>query len=382
MYKPAVLVLHDGRVFQGFSFGYEAEAIGEVVFNTSMMGYQEILSDPSYKGQMVNMTYPLIGNYGINFEDTESGRPHVEALIVREACEAPSNWRSKSTLGEYLCKNNVVGIQGVDTRALTIHLRNNGSMMGIISNDIENIDGLVEKVKAAPSIVGRDLVKEVTCETPYVWHQGDWNLDEGYHEYSRGVTNDNAFKKTYKVVAFDFGIKFNILRKLAAVGCDLTVVPAQTTAEEVLKYNPDGIFLSNGPGDPAGVPYAVDTVKQLLGKKPIFGICLGHQILGRAMGGDTYKLKFGHHGGNQPVRDETTGKVEITSQNHNFAVDVKSLGNKVTLTHVNCNDDTVEGMKHNKLPVFSVQYHPEASPGPHDSAYLFERFIKAMENDK
>lgn len=381
MRKPAVLVLEDGRTFEGYNFGHAGTAIGEVVFNTSMMGYQEVLSDPSYKGQMVAMTYPLIGNYGINFEDVESGRPHVEAFIVKEACDIPSNWRSRQTLSGYLEKHKVVGIQGVDTRALTIHLRDKGSMIGIISTDVEDLDNLIYQVRSAPPIVGRDLVKEVTCTKPYTWHQGDWDLSEGYQEYPRGVANDADFPKVFKVVAFDFGIKFNILRMLTSVGCDLTVVPASTTAQEVLAMNPDGIFLSNGPGDPEGVMYAVQNVKELLGKKPIFGICLGHQILGLALGGKTYKLKFGHHGGNQPVKDLSTGKVEITSQNHNFAVDVQSLNGDVTLTHINCNDDTVEGMRHNELPVFSVQYHPEASPGPHDSSYLFKRFVKLMQEN-
>lgn len=382
MQKPAVLVLEDGKSFEGFIFGHESEAIGEVVFNTSMMGYQEVLSDPSYKGQMVTMTYPLIGNYGINFEDVESSRPHVEAFIVREACRAPSNWRSKETLDQYMRRNEVTGIRGVDTRALTIHLRESGSLMGIISTKIKDIPALIERVRMAPPIVGRDLVKEVTCSKPYVWNQGDWNILEGYKTFQRGVVNESGFSSTYNVVAFDFGVKFNILRKLATVGCDLTVVPAHTSAKEVLEMNPDGIFLSNGPGDPEGVPYACETIRELIGKRPIFGICLGHQILGLALGGKTYKLKFGHHGGNQPVRDLKTGKIEITSQNHNFAVDVESLGDQVELTHFNCNDQTVEGMNHKELPIFSVQYHPEAAPGPHDSAYLFRRFIDLMENGK
>ena len=379
MHSPAVLVLEDGASFHGFCFGHLGEAIGEVVFNTAMMGYQEVLSDPSYKGQMVTMTYPLIGNYGINFEDVESSRPHVEAFIVREACPVPSNWRSRETLDDYLRKNGVVGIQGVDTRALTIHIREKGAMMGIVSNKVDDIPALCERAKAAPPIVGRDLVKEVTCTKPYTWNQGDWDLHSGYRIFPRGVANDEAFGRIFKVVAYDFGIKFNILRKLTAVGCDLTVVPASTTAQQVLEYEPDGIFLSNGPGDPAGVPYAAKAVGDLIGKKPIFGICLGHQILGRALGGTTYKLKFGHHGGNQPVRDESTGKVEITSQNHNFAVDVKSLGKNISLSHINCNDNTLEGLAHNELPIFSVQYHPEACPGPHDASYLFERFLRLME---
>ncbi len=378
MDDPAVIILSDGRTFFGYGLGKKGHAIGEVVFNTSMMGYQEVLSDPSYKGQMVAMTYPLIGNYGINFEDLESSRPHVEGFIVREACQAPSNWRSRETLGQFLEKNNIVGIQGVDTRALTIHLRDNGSMMGAISNDVDNIDAILKKVKKAPPMVGRDLVKDVTCRRSYSWKQGAWSLAEGYREYSRGVANESSFAKIFKVVALDFGIKFNILRMLTSAGCDLTIVPADTSAKDILDLNPDGVFLSNGPGDPQAVAYGVKTVKELVGKKPIFGICLGHQILGLALGGKTYKLKFGHHGGNQPVKDLATGKIEITSQNHNFAVDVKSLNGKVELTHVNCNDNTVEGMRHKELPIFSVQYHPEAAPGPNDASYLFERFIDLM----
>ncbi len=374
MKKKAILALSDGKVFEGFSFGAEGETTGEVVFNTSMTGYQEILTDPSYKGQIVTMTYPLIGNYGINDEDVESNKPYAEGFIVKEASEYPSNWRSKKTLGSYLKDNNIVGIQGIDTRALTKHIRDFGAKEGVISTIDLNPKSLIEKAKASPGLIGRDLVKEVTCKKTYKWEQGVWDLEKGYT-----LRTPNSERQTYHVAAYDFGIKQNILRLLINAGCSVTVVPADTKAEDVLSMNPDGILLSNGPGDPEGVPYVIENVRKLIGKKPIFGICLGHQLLGLAMGGRTYKLKFGHHGGNQPVMDLTTKKVEITSQNHGFAVDVDSLKGKAELTHINLNDKTVEGMRHKELPIFSVQYHPEASPGPHDSAYLFKRFTEMME---
>ena len=368
--KKAILALADGTVFEGHSFGAEGESIGEVVFNTSMCGYQEVLTDPSYKGQMVAMTYTQIGNYGVDEEDIESNKLWLEGFIVKEYCDYPSNWRAKETLGNYLKRNNIVGIKSIDTRALTRHLRDNGAMNGVISTLGLDPVRLVKKAKEFPSMAGLDLAKEVTCKESYRWNQGLWDLEEGY---------DHGSRPQFTVIAYDFGMKFNILRNLINVGCDVTVVPASTSAEDVLKMNPDGIFLSNGPGDPDAVTYAIENVRKLIGKKPIFGICLGHQILGLALGGKTYKLKFGHHGGNQPVKDLTTNKVEITSQNHGFAVDVDSLKGIAELTHVNLNDKTVEGLAHTKLPLFSVQYHPEASPGPHDSSYLFKRFTDMME---
>jgi carbamoyl-phosphate synthase small subunit len=374
--KKALLALSDGTVYSGWSFGAEGETAGEVVFNTSMMGYQEVLSDPSYKGQMVAMTYPEIGNYGVNEEDYESSRIHVEGFIVKEAWETPSNWRATQSLHRFLADQGIVGIQGVDTRALTRRLRERGSMIGVISTGDRDADRLVDKARAAPGIEGRDLVKEVTCPKPYRWETGDWAPGEGYRTPRR--------PGAYKVVAYDFGVKYNILRRLTAVGCDVTVVPAHTTAEEVLALGPQGVFLSNGPGDPQGVPYAAEAVRRLLGKVPIFGICLGNQIIGLALGGTTVKLKFGHHGGNQPVKDLATGKVEITSQNHNFVVDHDSLqrsehAGAVEVTHLNLNDHTVEGLVHKEVPLFSVQYHPEASPGPHDASHLFQRFVEMME---
>jgi len=343
-----------------------------------MMGYQEIMTDPSYKGQIVTMTYPLIGNYGANEEDHESIMPQVEGFVVKENSLYPSNWRSKKTLDAYLKENNIVGIEGIDTRSLTRHIRDVGAQEGIISSEDLDSKSLLRKAKKSPGLIGRDLVKEVTCKKGYQWSQGEWSLKKGYKEFSPLEDNEERFN----VVAYDLGIKYNILRKLVEAGCNVTVVPADTEAEKVLELNPDGIFLSNGPGDPEGVPYVAQNVKKLLEKKPIFGICLGHQILGLAFGGKTFKLKFGHRGGNQPVMDLSTEKVEITSQNHGFAVDSESLPDDIRITHINLNDRTVEGLMHQELPIFSVQYHPEASPGPHDASYLFKRFMESMRKSK
>ncbi|HXV20854.1 MAG TPA: glutamine-hydrolyzing carbamoyl-phosphate synthase small subunit [Desulfuromonadales bacterium] len=369
----AILALADGRVFYGNALGAPGEVAGEVVFNTSMTGYQEILTDPSYAGEIVTMTYPLIGNYGINLEDVESVRPFLSGFVVKEASDFPSNWRSQMSLDAYLKENGIVGIQGIDTRALVRHIRDKGAQTGIISSLDLDPQSLVEKARKAPSIVGRDLVREVTCRQPYHWTEGPWNLGEGYQPSKEAPR--------FKVVAYDFGIKRNILRNLVASGCDVTVVPADTPAEEVLAMNPDGVFLSNGPGDPEPIVYAQENIRKILGNKPIFGICLGHQLLSIALGGKTYKLKFGHRGGNQPVRRGEGHEVEITAQNHGFAVDADSIRDAGVISHINLNDNTVEGLTHKKLPAFSVQYHPEASPGPHDARYLFERFIEMMEKE-
>jgi carbamoyl-phosphate synthase small subunit len=384
--KEAILALADGRYYHGTGFGAEGEVVGEVVFNTSMTGYQEILTDPSYEGQLVAMTYPQIGNVGVNAEDVESRQPFVKGFIVKEYTPEPSNWRASEPLHEYMRRQGIVGIEGIDTRSLVRHLRDHGSQEAIISTLDGNASALVTKAKASPGLIGRDLVRNVTCVEPYDWNEGMWDLDEGYKKRAAATAGTKSKGKkagsfrapVFSVVAYDYGIKFNILRNLAEAGCRVKVVPAATAAEDVLALNPDGIFLSNGPGDPDAVPYARENVRKLIGKKPIFGICLGHQIMGLALGGKTYKLKFGHHGGNQPVMDLTTRKVEITAQNHGFAVDADSLKGAAEVTHLNLNDNTVEGLAHRELPIFSVQYHPESSPGPHDANYLFRRFIDLM----
>ena len=347
------------------------------MFNTSMTGYQEILTDPSYEGQMVAMTYPEIGNVGVNPEDVESRKPFVKGFIVKEYSPIPSNWRATQPLHEYMIEHGIVGIEGIDTRSLVRHLRDRGSQEGIVSALTGDPGPLVAKAKASPGLIGRDLVKEVTCQESYGWTEGRWELERGYRK-----TGTEIERKDFFVVAYDYGIKFNILRGLTESGCKVKVVPASTPAEKVLALKPDGIFLSNGPGDPDAVPYAKENVRKLIGKKAIFGICLGHQIMGLALGGKTYKLKFGHHGGNQPVMDLTTRKVEITTQNHGFAVDADSLKGAAEVTHLNLNDNTVEGLAHRELPIFSVQYHPESSPGPHDASYLFGRFVEMMTRER
>jgi carbamoyl-phosphate synthase small subunit len=366
----AVLVLRDGRVFRGEALGAVGETTGEIIFNTAMSGYQEILTDPSYRGQIVTMTYPLIGNYGCNDEDVESRRPWANGLIVKEASPYPSSWRGRMSLDQYLANHGIVGLQGIDTRALTRHLRDHGSQDGIVSSADLDVDRLRQRVAALPPIVGEDLVRDVTVEAPYRWSEGEWKPGRGYT-----VPPPPRFK----VVAYDAGIKLNILRQLRTAGCEVVVVPADTPAAGVLEHEPDGVFLSNGPGDPEGVPYLIDSVRGLIGKVPIFGICLGHQIIGLAAGGRTYKLPFGHHGANHPVRDLVTGRIEITAQNHNYAVDPASVaGGGWEPTHLNLNDNTCEGLRHRELRVFCVQYHPEASPGPHDASYLFARFTDLM----
>ena len=359
--KPAILLLEDGRSFEGAAFGHTGETTGEVCFNTGMSGYQEILTDPSYCQQIVTMTAPHIGNYGVNPDDIESNRIQVAGFIVKEATEIPSNWRSTAAIGNYLDEQKIVGIQQVDTRAITRHIRDEGAMNGIISSEDLDLNSLKAKLSKVPSMDGLDLAKVVTTNKEFVWSK-------------------NGGSNKYKVAAIDYGIKYNILRLLESHGCDITVFPASASAEDILKINPDGVFLSNGPGDPAAVTYGIATVKQLLGEVPIFGICLGHQILALALGAKTFKLKFGHRGINHPVRNNDTNAVEITSQNHGFAVDLDSLPKKIIPTHVNLNDNTSEGLRCEDFPAFSVQYHPESSPGPHDSRYLFQQFIDMMEN--
>lgn len=369
--KPAVLVMADGTVYRGRSLGALGKSSGEIVFNTSITGYQEILTDPSYKGQMVLMTQPHIGNYGLNPEDDESRKVWLEGFIVKEASPVVSSWRGRTSLDTYLCERGVVGIQGIDTRALTKKIREKGAMPGlIVSGDLNNLGALIEEAAGLAGTEGIDLVAHVTCDEEYQWAEGVWELGSGFAA---------APEEKFHVVAVDFGVKRNILRNLVAIGAKVTVVPASAAAEVILAKNPDGVFLSNGPGDPTAVPYAYKTVEGLIGKVPIFGICLGHQMLSLALGATTYKLKFGHHGGNHPVMDLATRKVEITAQNHNYAVDESTLPSGIVMTHRNLNDGTVEGIASVEKRCFSVQYHPEAAPGPHDSTYLFARFAELME---
>jgi carbamoyl-phosphate synthase small subunit len=371
----ALLVLEDGTIFRGRSFGAPGERVGEVVFNTGMTGYQEILTDPSYRGQMVVMTYPHIGNTGINEQDPESARPHVRALIVREACRRESNWRARQTLVQYLNEHGVMALTEVDTRALTRHIRQFGALRGALSTEDLDPVSLRQKALAAPTTSDVDLVAEVTCYQPYEWTEP---VADEWKPTTRNTEHAIRNTPSLHVVAYDCGIKHNILRQLVASGCQVTVVPADTSAKEALAFDPDGVFLSNGPGDPEMVPYIISSVQSLLGVVPIFGICLGHQVLGLALGGHKRKLKFGHHGSNHPVKDLRTNKIAITAQNHNFVIDVDPIQDQVELTHVNLYDHTVEGLHHRWLPAFSVQYHPEAAPGPHDANPLFQEFVKLM----
>ena len=366
----AKLALEDGAVYTGRAFGAAGERFGEVVFNTSMTGYQEVLTDPSYKGQIVTMTYPHIGNYGVTREDEESRRPQVEGFVVRELARHPSSFRSHQSLPDYLIENGIPGIEGIDTRALVRRLRVRGAMSGVLSTTDLDDASLVHKARTGPNMIGRDLVKEVVPEKAFEWDEGQT------HPLTKHVLAARPIR--HHVVAIDYGMKWNIPRYLVQVGCKVTVVPGTASAADVLRHKPDGVFLSNGPGDPAAVGYAVDTINGLVGKAPIFGICLGHQLLAIALGAKTFKLKFGHRGANQPVLNSATGQVEITTQNHGFAVAIDSLPTDLEPTHINLNDHTLEGMRHKRLPAFSVQYHPESSAGPHDSAYLFEDFCKLM----
>jgi carbamoyl-phosphate synthase small subunit len=380
----AILALEDGRIFEGESFGATGTRVGEVCFNTSMTGYQEVVTDPSYRGQIVAMTYPLIGNYGTNALDQESRQPHVRGFVIEELSEIPSSWRSESSLEDYLRRWEIPGVQGIDTRALTRHLRERGAMKACLTSEALSDKEAVSQAIAGEGVIGMDYVREVSTAASYQWDPDDqlstqWSVASGNADE---IIREALPPVRYRVVAYDYGIKENILRRLRQNGFGITVVPARTTAAEVLALKPDGVFLSNGPGDPSVLDYAHESLRGLIGKTPIFGICLGHQVLGFAVGGKTFKLKFGHRGGNQPVKDLRTGKVAITSQNHGFAVDADSLPKEMEVTHINLNDGTVEGMRHRELPVFSVQYHPEAAPGPHDAGYFFSQFAELIERTK
>ena len=379
----ALLVLEDGRVFEGEAFGAVGTRVGEVCFNTSMTGYQEVLTDPSYFGQIVAMTYPLIGNYGVNPADDESARAQVSGFVIEELSEVPSSWRSRVSLPEYMVQNGIIGIQGIDTRALTRHLRERGAMKACLTTEPLGVEEAARRAREGEGVVGMDFVREVTTPEPYDWDPGDlnsrrWSVAGASGEVDAEETALPPAK--YNIVAYDYGMKRNILRRLRQNGFRVRVVPAGTTAEEVLALDPDGVFLSPGPGDPAALDYVHRSVRGLIGQKPIFGICLGHQMLSHAFGGRTFKLKFGHHGGNQPVKDLRTGRVDITAQNHGFAVDSDSLPAELEVTHINLNDNTVEGLRHRSLPIFSVQYHPEAAPGPHDALHFFQQFARLIDD--
>jgi carbamoyl-phosphate synthase small subunit len=378
MNLPALLALEDGTAFPARAFTGPGEALGEVVFNTAMTVYQEILTDPSYRGQLITMTYPLIGNYGVNTEDVESDRVQAEAFLVKEYLPFPSNYRSRQTLGDYLQRSGVLGLEGIDTRALTRHIRNFGAMRAAASTETLDPEALTAKARAIPAMAGLSLVDRVTCTRPFRWRQG-CAAPLSPEETRNPWPADSAFR----VVVFDYGVKYDILRHLERRGCSVLVIPSRTKAREVLDWQPDGVLLSNGPGDPAANPEMVRVVQDLIGHRPLFGICLGHQIIGLALGGTTFKLKFGHRGANQPVLHLKTERVEITSQNHGFSVDIDSIRDpEVEVTHINLNDRTLEGLEHRRLPLFSVQYHPEASPGPHDASYLFDHFLKLMERHR
>ncbi|MGJ8644007.1 MAG: glutamine-hydrolyzing carbamoyl-phosphate synthase small subunit [Luteolibacter sp.] len=381
MPTTAILALEDGRCFSGISFGASGTTTGEICFNTSMTGYQEVITDPSYRGQIVAMTYPMIGNYGVNAADNESAGPHIRAFVIGELCEIPSNWRSEESLSAYLSRHDILGIEDIDTRALTKHLRSLGAMRACVTTELSEEEAIAA-AKAAPSMEGADFVKEVTTKEPYTWtaESRKWTMPNVSLGESEAYTELPEPK--YKVVAIDLGLKYNQLRMLRQAGFEVEVVPATTSAADILAKNPDGLFLTNGPGDPSSLDYIHSEIKELITKLPTFGICLGNQLLAHAYGGKTFKLKFGHRGGNQPVKDLRTGKISITSQNHGFAVDPASLPDDIEVTHINLNDNTVEGMRHKKYPVFSVQYHPEAAPGPNDAAYFFEEFAALIESNK
>ncbi|WP_035605947.1 glutamine-hydrolyzing carbamoyl-phosphate synthase small subunit [Haloferula sp. BvORR071] len=377
----AILALEDGRLFEGRAFGATGTTTGEICFNTSMTGYQEVITDPSYRGQIVAMTYPQIGNYGINPEDAESAGPHIRGFVIGELSPVASNWRSRMSLPDYFTQHSVVGIEHVDTRALTKHLRSRGAMRACLTTELDT-EAAIKTAQASPAMEGMDYVQEVSTDTGYLWQDDSRRFALPNASTGQLETYLELPPIKHRIVAYDFGIKWNILRRLRQAGFEVDVVNSRASAESVLAKNPDGIFLSNGPGDPAALGYIHEEVKKLIGKKPVFGICLGNQILGHVFGGKTYKLKFGHRGGNQPVKDLRSGRISITSQNHGFAVDPDSLPSNVEVTHINLNDDTVEGIRHKDVPVFSVQYHPEAAPGPHDASYFFEEFAALIDQTK